>query len=384
MDEVNASRQKLALNKLPIALIGSLAIIVLIEGHIARTAHSFASDRLLEWSAFREISTKKASESQILCFGDSHIKVGVLPKIIESRTGLSAYNFALGYGQAPSSYYMLKNAIADGAKPQFALVDFKWTSLKYPPQMNQSFYPALLSYPDTVELGLKAQDSEFLGQMFLGKILPSFRARNDLRKQVVSSLNGNGNDRRRENYAWRATWETNNGTCLAPVNPFYKNTINMNHAEFFVKDWACAPLNHEYVTKFFELANEHDITVFWVLTPINSQAQAELARIGVDDKYMTWVREMHARFPRVVIIDARQSNYPEDQFVDMTHLNRNGAETFSAGLGDIIRKHMANNNETPERYATLPRYRRFESGMAIRDVTQFRDIMKTANDTRRR
>ena len=55
-------------------------------------------------------------------------------------------------------------------------------------------------------------------------------------------------------------------------------------------------------------------------------------------------------------MDGRLSGYPAEAFYDKLHLNSAGANTFSADIGDVIRRHLADPTGAP-RWVTLPPYR---------------------------
>ena len=83
----------------PIGLFGMLAIVVGIERYIASRDVDLGTMYSIEWRDGGRSVAKNAKDADVLCFGTSMSRLGVSPKAIEERLGLSAYNFALSGAQ---------------------------------------------------------------------------------------------------------------------------------------------------------------------------------------------------------------------------------------------------------------------------------------------
>ena len=56
-------------------------------------------------------------------FGDSLVKHGILPEVLEARLGAPAYNLALPASTAPAQYYLLRRGSPCGAAPRAIVVN---------------------------------------------------------------------------------------------------------------------------------------------------------------------------------------------------------------------------------------------------------------------
>ena len=96
--------------QLPLGLIGALALIIFTERAISRANLEFSDITATNWWFSKRTTKSIAPKTDILCFGTSLVKFGVLPRTIERATGLSAYNLAVCSGHMPTSYYLFKRA----------------------------------------------------------------------------------------------------------------------------------------------------------------------------------------------------------------------------------------------------------------------------------
>jgi hypothetical protein len=94
------------LRRLPLGLVAMLVTVVAIEkyevrrgcalsGCLASARETTAKELKREYAS---VARGQAREPEILCFGDSLIKLGVFPKVIERVSGRPAYNLAIASG----------------------------------------------------------------------------------------------------------------------------------------------------------------------------------------------------------------------------------------------------------------------------------------------
>ena len=93
----------------PAGAIGMLGLVLAVELFVARHDREFTTiwAQAWKWSG-RSASAREARESGVLCFGDSLVLHGVLPNVIAARLHRKAYNLAVFKGQAPASYFLLR------------------------------------------------------------------------------------------------------------------------------------------------------------------------------------------------------------------------------------------------------------------------------------
>ncbi len=86
------------------------------------------------------------------------------------------------------------------------------------------------------------------------------------------------------------------------------------------------------------LADSRHIPVFWLLPPIAPHLQARRDKSGAEAGYEQFIQTFVARYPRILtILDARWREFPTSNFVDETHLNKNGAAALSQTVGEALK-----------------------------------------------
>ena len=102
-----------------------IALVLIVEGSIgAPEPWTCIPERRFEW-AFRwtgRAVSGEAKRAEILCFGDSLVKLSVIPSVVRERTGKRVYNLALSGSQGGDSYHPLKRALESGAPRPEAVV----------------------------------------------------------------------------------------------------------------------------------------------------------------------------------------------------------------------------------------------------------------------
>ena len=97
-EELSGSPPDRPAARLPRGLLGMLALIAAVEGSLAAHRADFATPWGEDWRFSAWAAREKSPGCDVLCFGDSLVKYGVVPKVIEARTGLRSYNLATSGG----------------------------------------------------------------------------------------------------------------------------------------------------------------------------------------------------------------------------------------------------------------------------------------------
>jgi hypothetical protein len=350
----------------PRGLIGMLALVAAIEGSLARHAMDFTRFYIHDWEAGGRASRRDAKGCGVLCLGDSLVKFGVAPALLEGRLGTKAYNLAVCSGQAPSSYFLLRRALAAGARPTALVVDFVPYLLAAEPRHNLRQWPELFSLPEAIDLGWTTRNARFVAELALGMLLPSVKDRAEIRGAVAAALRGESASRRGEVKACRRHWRLNRGAVSAHERPGYRGEVDTADAGYFPRSWKCHPANEAYVRRLLDLASAHGIRVFWLLPPVAPQFQARCDEIGLEAGHERFVRDLRARYPGLTVVDGRRSGYGVAQFIDPLHLNRRGAACLSDDLAAILGD--APRDGATDRWITLPDYRDRPVGIALDDI----------------
>ena len=100
--------------QVPWGLIGMIPFVWAIEGFTTRHAADFLGTHPGVGGRPRSPLEAETAGRDLLIFGDSQVKFGLLPGVIEKRTGLSGYNLAVLGGMPASSYGLLRGALQSG------------------------------------------------------------------------------------------------------------------------------------------------------------------------------------------------------------------------------------------------------------------------------
>lgn len=370
----------------PWALLGMLALVTLIERYGVRDNLNFMDNVAVSWKYTGKVVARKAPRNDILCFGDSLLKFGVLPPVVQARTGQRTYSLGLLSGSAPSSYFLLRRALEAGARPRSVVVDFARGILGDGPDSLTRPYPwaDLLNLRETLELSWVARDPGLLASIAVRRLLPSDRRRFEIRAHIVAALKGRQTGQRDVAPALWRNWNTNEGGQANPkVGPF-PDPVIPDEAAFKPGTWRCHPVNAFYVRKFLELAASRGIRVYWLLPPVTPGTLSHWVHSGDERLYLDYVRSEQSHFANVEVIDGRYSGFQREVFVDGVHLDRDGAAALSAGVGDILRTAMARPADRRGDWHKVADFHDLPTEIAIEDVGQSRTALKTVLEKRRR
>jgi hypothetical protein len=368
----------------PWGFLGMLGLVMAIEANLAGNDLDFTAPWHWDWRVIGKAATRpeRVRDKQVLCFGDSMVKFGVIPKVLKQVSGKTAYNFALHTGQTSSSYFMLRRALRAGARPSAIVLDLTPHMLMDVPEVNKQLWSELLTIEECLDLSRTMKDPAFFASVMLAEYLPSYKERHDIRAGLMAALQGRSTSRRLEIPSYRRNWKINEGAQLMADT----GTPRIDVAEWvghLYSKWEPNPVNLSYLDRFLALAESRKIPVYWVLTPIHPLVQAGTDANGFDLSYTNFVRLVQSRFPTTIVVDARHAGFPADHFVDGAHVNRPGALKLSAALGEILRE--------PAGAVPAPRWvgiefdrvRRFD--LSIEDVNQSTLVLKAdAEATARR
>jgi lysophospholipase L1-like esterase len=194
----------------------------------------------------------------------------------------------------------------------------------------------------------------------LADLFPSVRARHVVKRRVLNKLthtkdeNTPSRNRFAQQIESRQTQINRGSVLLAPraaggrdrANEFGITTEVATRAE---------PTVDRGIAAFLDLARQHGIPVFVVVSPRRADAIAHSRKVGALDRQDRMLAACLERDPDVTILDARAARYGPEVFNDGTHLNREGAITWSADLGDAIAERLS--GHSTKRWESLPDHR---------------------------
>jgi hypothetical protein len=335
-----------------------LGLMVAFESVIVRHEIRFTGSTLpLSWRIGGRSARTVCLGAEVLCFGDSLVKHGVLPRVLEGDLGRPAYNLALPGAQAPASYFLLRRALEAGVTPKALIVDFHSVTLTASLRPNLEVWPELLDWRDLLDLAWYSRDGHFLAATATARLWPSVRNRRGIRCAVVAALGGGAPDHGRVLDAYVRNGQVNRGAIVgAPVPMPQGQAEDLRRWGLWTTRWRPQATNVLYIRKFLDLAASQRLAVFWLIPPVSPAWQAECERLGHDVRYTQFVRTIVASYPNLVVVDGRRAGYERPVFVDPTHLNALGAAALSGAVAKIMHTRLV--DQRPSRcWATLPAFR---------------------------
>ncbi len=350
---------------IPWGLIGMIGLVGAFETQKVRRDFALISGQAASWRFTARQLNYRGKSAEILCLGDSLIKFGVVPQVLEHETGKSAFNLALLSAPAPASYMMLSRVLERGGRPRAVLVDFNCEILKEGPRSTKRPYPwaDLLTFAELAELSRVLREPDFFVRVTLNRVLAAVKNRFEIRENVLAALNNQPIHLRDVAPGFERNWTFNGGAQVHGKRSYQEGALPPD-AEPQVSDGSCDPVNAIYLERFLNLAKRRDITVFWVIPPFSPINQAWMRYLGEEaafDRFLNLVQERH---PELVVLDARYSGYVHDLFFDGVHLDGDGAAGFSVALARCVNLHLAAPGTSPRR-VKLPAYRPFVGSTPI-------------------
>jgi len=366
----------------PWGLAGMVALVAAVEGFVLRGNLEYTSDHAATWRATGRAVAREAPGHGTLCFGDSMVKFGLIPRVLERETGRGAYNLAVHGGSAPTSYFLLRRALEAGARPGAAVVDFSMDFLKDGPATSLSKFPwwDLLNARENLELALATRDPDLFARVGLGRGLASLRGRFEIRAQVLACLNGKPINLAGYRRALVRNSNRNQGAQVFPTDPALVDTALPPGTPQYPGTWRPDPVNVAYVRKFIELADAYRVRLYWVIPPLTPGTQNYVEVSGDDALYRRFVRKVQARYPSVVVLDAGHSGFGRELFSDKVHLGREGAVAFSRAVGAAVRDGTAagKNSDKTSRWVDLPAAAGPPADVILEDITQTKTALQAA------
>jgi hypothetical protein len=320
-------------------LIGSLGLILLLEPIVAGLPNGGEgrSRLTISWQAALRTAGEPDSRADILCFGDSLIKLGILPRVLEARLGLSAYNLAVLGGQPPTSDYLLRRILERGHVPRALIVDFSPLMLGLDPRVNLGWWAGLLPAPERLELLRRSNDPELAISVILHGLIGSL-ANRDAVRAALGFAPSEGGERLAVDHtrALLRNWDLNRGAQVAP-RPFVPIRGSLPQPPDR-SGWRWQPhAAHAYfVERFLATAQAHQIPVYWVIPPAEAEWLERNERAGTIGGYRRFVHDQLSRFPVLTVLDMQRAGWDRRWFRDPIHLNRDGAIRFSLAVADAM------------------------------------------------
>jgi hypothetical protein len=206
-------------SRCPLGLIGALILIIFVEIQISGHPRAVMGGSQWGYSFARRKADSEVKDCKVLCFGDSLLKQGLSPILIEAKTGLRAFNFAAGGGQAPGSYFLLRRALASGAHPSAIVVEYLPKLMSEHPNFNFQNWPFVATPLECFEMACIDRDPSLFTRLVLRQAIPSIRFRESIRLNLQLALEGRFLSVREQIDTATRHWEVNRGGEIQQSRP---------------------------------------------------------------------------------------------------------------------------------------------------------------------
>jgi hypothetical protein len=235
----------------------------------------------------------------------------------------------------------------------------------------------LASIRDAFDLAWTAQDSSLFALILIGRAVPSIKDRFEIRASVLAALRGDSYSGMVNDWISpaRRNWWRNLGAEAGPKNPAFEGHLGAGDQWLCPDTWKRDPTMLIYLKRFLELAAARDIAVFWLVPPIAPEAQALCDQKGLTAQLNEFVSSAQARFPNLVVLDARHSGYQHTVFQNPPHLDLQGAFALTTDLATILVRYFSETT-FPTRRVDFPLYRDRPIPLPLEDVNQSRIALR--------
>jgi len=368
--------------KIPAGLLGMLLLVLLTERYIAQHNVDYKRSDYWDWRSTSRAAGSNVKDCQVLCLGTSRIQQSVLPNLIEAGSGLRTWNLAMCWGQAPASYFLLKRALDSGAKPKALLVEYHQAALQNDIWSAQGFWPELLNYRETLELGWADRNPSWFLSTTVAHSFASVQDRAEIRAEVLASLEGKSASNAASTLTAMRNRNVNRGAYVFPSSGGFKGTIGEQYqGAFYGSAWTCSDLNRLYIQRLLELASAKGIHVYWVLPPFAPELQDKREKSSNAERYTEFVQGWMEKYPNLSVLDGEHSAYEPNVFFDAAHLDRKGAVAFSTALAAQLKADRLQG--ATERWVRLPSFRDEEPHAPVEDLMMSQAYLQSTGKLRR-
>ena len=280
----------------------------------------------------------------MLCLGDSLIKHGLIPGVIEEGTGRRTVNLSAARAPALLTYFLLRRALDAGARPRAIIINAKPAVLLAGPEFNARYWQEVLTPRECLEFSLMTSNGPFMLATIVGRLLPSLRSRLEIQSNVLAALRGETDSHSGDQSRLLRNWTVNGGANVAAASRFRQDEAEpeierrCTQASFSSTD----PMPRES-SGLIRLADERaTIPVFWLFRRYRPLFKPAATRAAPRRATTSSSAPSSVRYPRLLtVLDARRGRYPASLFTDHTHLNGPGAIALSRAVASAISPFLA-------------------------------------------
>jgi hypothetical protein len=322
----------------PWGLLGALALIITIECAIQRRWLEFSDPVSLSWIYSVRSATNQAPTAELLCLGDSLVKHGLIPAVMEPITRCRTVNLSAARSPTLMTYSLLRRALDAGARPSAIIIDAKPAVQLGGPEFNARAWQSVVTPSDALDLLFVTRKPSFVASTLMGRLLPSVRSRLEIQASLLAALEGQTNRLQVMNHVLWRNWTINGGANVISADRSFEGELTReNERELYAGMFYVDPANAKAIERLLRLAGDRGIPVFWVLFPISDKLQSLRDQSGAELQYEQFVRNVQSRHPRVLtVLDGRRAGYTNALLADATHLNSRGAIALSRSVARAL------------------------------------------------
>jgi hypothetical protein len=318
----------------PAGLVAALVLGFLVERGIDRRGHDFLSSLQWDWQGARE-SASRSQDAQIICLGDSLLKEGVLPAIIEARLGTKAMSLAVNAGHPSAHRALFETATGRGARPSIVVVESEPWLMSSGFRYNHANWPVLLDLAKATRLATSMRDASFLAWWAAAQI-PSVRSREEVRRLTLSTLRDEPPMQRFGNAALVRNWRANQGAQVFDEWSKFDGRLTPDHHQWFPIEIRLDDASRADLDPMMDELSSEGRRVYWLLPPISRAAKERRSAEGFTARQDLLVAALMSRHPSIVVLDSRRLELGDDCFHDPFHLNLRGATELSNRLATAL------------------------------------------------
>ena len=323
----------------------------------------------MSWQAASRAARGPEGNSEVLCFGDSRIKLGILPRVLHARIRVSAYNLGMLGGQAPSTYFLLRQVLERGNRPRAILVDFSESLLTFAPSGNVACWAGWIGPREGLDLAWQSKDPALAVSTALHSLLPGWCDHGDRSPLVGAGANegicaGPEDDSR----VFERNWRLNHGAQAAP-----RGFVQVEETDGRGV-WRIHPTNAVYVDRFLRTAQGGGIAVYWILPPSVAARREQRERTGSIAAYRRFLAERVTRFSCLTVLDGERLPWSDHSFRDPLHLNRDGAVRLSLAVAAAVEPRLLGPSAGPRWVELIASHNP--------DLNKYRDMLEDLDQSR--
>ena len=286
---------------IPWGALGMIGLIVAIECAVHCNWLDFSDPVSLSWTYSVQAAELDAPGSDVLCLGDSLVKHGLVPAVMERVSGRRTVNLSAARAPALMTYSLFRRTLEAGARPGAIIIDAKPAVQIGGPEFNARAWQGVATLRDALDLLLFTRKTTFVASTLMGRLLPSLRSRLEVQSCLLAALHGKTDRLHTMNRVLWRNWTVNRGANVISADHTFRGELTPEaERELYPGLFYIDPANAEAINRLLQLAGDRGVPVFWVLFPVSDQLQSLRDQSGAERQYEQFVREIQARTSRRV------------------------------------------------------------------------------------